>query len=109
MLHNSNQAEQGRGEVRVSRYIATILHTALWAVLAATLLLRTAPDLYRDVRVSRIGPIDPNRSIGPYFRGLTGIANGPQHLGDILEYPVQVGPRFEVVGNKLDSSYDKRG
>ena len=86
MLHNSNQTGQGRGEVRVSRYIATILHTTLWAVVSATLLFRTAPDLYRDIRVSRIGPIDPNHSIEPYFRGLTGIANGPQHLGDILEY-----------------------
>jgi len=88
-MRNATQLESdgtGSGGVRVSRYIATILHTALWAVLAATLLFRTAPDLYRDVRVSKIGPIDPNRSIEPYFRGLTGIANGPQHLGDILEY-----------------------
>ena len=86
MLHNSNQTGQGRDEVRVSHYIATILHTTLWAGLAATLLFRTIPDLYRDIRVSKIGRIDPNRSIEPYFRGLTGIANGPQHLGDILDY-----------------------
>jgi len=72
--------------VRAGRHIATILHTTLWAGVFATLLFRTTPDLYRDVRVSRIGPIDPNRSIEPYFRGLTGIANGPQRLGDILEY-----------------------
>lgn len=86
MLHNSNQTGRDRGEVRVSRDVATILHTTLWAVLAVTLLFRTAPDLYRDLRVGKIGPIDPNRSIEPYFRGLTGITNGPQHLGDILEY-----------------------
>jgi hypothetical protein len=72
--------------VRASWSIATIFHTTLWAMVCATLLFRTAPDLYRDVRVSKIGPLDPNRSIEPYFRGLTGIANGPQHLGDVLEY-----------------------
>ncbi len=86
MLHNSNQTEQSRGDVRASRSIATILHTILWAGLAVTLVFRTIPDLYRDIRVSKIGQIDPNRSIEPYFRGLTGIAKGPQHLGDILEY-----------------------
>lgn len=78
--------------MRAGRYIAAILHTSLWAVVSATLLFRTAPELYRDIRVSRIGPIDPNRSIEPYFRGLTGIANGPQRLGDIMEQLPQGKP-----------------
>src|SRR5436190_7652184 len=86
MLHNSNQTRQSRCDMRASRSMATILHTILWAGLAVTLVFRTIPDLYRDIRVSKIGQIDPNRSIEPYFRGLTGIANGPQRLGDILEY-----------------------
>jgi len=75
------------GGVKGTRgYIAAILHTLLWTALFAILFVRTAPDLCRDIGVSRIGPIDPNRSIEPYFRGLTGIDNGPQRLGDILEY-----------------------
>lgn len=77
---------KSRGVKRASGYIAAILHIVLWTALFAILLVRTVPDLYRDIRVSSIGPVDPNRSIEPYFRGLTGVANGPQRLGDILDY-----------------------
>jgi len=66
-------------------HIPIALHTILWAGVGCVLIFSAAPGLYRDIRSSRIGPVDPNRSIEPYFRGLTGIANGPQRLGDILD------------------------
>lgn len=62
-----------------------ILHTAAWAVLSCALLFYSAPTVYREVLVSKIGPIDPNRSIEPYFQGVTGIPNGPQRLGEVIE------------------------
>lgn len=73
-------------------HIPIALHTILWAGLGCILIFSTAPGLYRDIRSSRIGPVDPNRSIEPYFRGLTGVANGPQRLGDILDSLPQQKP-----------------
>src|SRR5438309_8357447 len=86
VFQNGQFLAQTGGVKRTGGYIAAILHTLLWAALFAILFVRTAPDLCRDIGVSSIGPIDPNRSIEPYFRGLTGIDYGPQHLGDIFEY-----------------------
>jgi hypothetical protein len=71
--------------VRIHIYLPLFLHTTVWAVLGCVIVFSHAPELYQDLRVGGIGPIDPNRSIQTYFQGLTGIANGPQRLGDIIE------------------------
>jgi hypothetical protein len=85
-----------------------ILHTILWAVLGCSLIFQSAPGLYRDVRFGKIGPIDPNRSIELYFRGLTGIANGPQHLGDILEFLPRQRPLLIFVRDDSAKSVNER-
>lgn len=71
--------------MRIRVYVPVILHRAMSASLVAVFLFYSAPMIYHELLSKRIGTVEPNHSIDTYLRGLTGIPNGSQQLGEALD------------------------
>src|SRR5712692_639373 len=70
---------------RNSRDGQLILHILVWSVLLGIFLFQGAPIVGRAVSENKIGPIEANHSVDIYIQTITGLQNGSQRLGEVLQ------------------------